>query len=157
MAYPLANWKNYRRGYLFGVPTFYSQFHLGLDVICPIGTILYAWDDCKVVSKYGPEGGNTAWVYTDDKLFRFLHLDKPCKTGEMKVGDVIGKTGNTGKSTGPHCHLDISKNGKLELTNHKNFIDPEQYFKNINKTPVIQFVESTPPTTTLNPVPGPNN
>lgn len=140
MSYPLTYWKTLKRGYTFLVPTFYSKHHLGLDIICPIGTPLIAWDDCTVKSVFGKQGGNTAWVYTDGKLFRFLHLNKPCKTGKMKAGDVIGKTGNTGMSTGPHTHCDISKNGKLELTNTKNFIDPEQYFKDINKKP-----ESVPP------------
>ena len=150
MSYPLTYWKTLKRGYKFLEPTFYSAHHLGLDIICPIGTQLIAWDDCTVKSVFGKQGGNQAHVYTDGKLFRFLHLDKPCKTGKMKAGDVIGKTGNTGMSTGPHTHCDISKNGKLELTNTKNFIDPEQYFKDINKKPEkvdIQVTTSTVPVT----------
>lgn len=136
MAYPLTYWKTYKRGYTFGVPTSYSNFHLGLDVICPIGTKLYAWDDCEVVKVLkGPQGGNTIWVKADGMLFRFLHLNKPGVVGKFREGDVIGETGNTGLSTGPHVHIDISKNGKLELNNRKNFIDPEKYFDSIQVDP----------------------
>lgn len=132
MSYPLTYWKTYKRGYRFGVPTSYSNFHLGLDVICPIGTPIYAWDSCEVIKAFkGTQGGNTIWVRADGMLFRFLHLDKPGVVGKFKEGDLLGKTGNTGLSTGPHVHIDISKNGILNLNDRKNFIDPEKYFDSI--------------------------
>jgi len=132
--YPLRDWKKFRRGYRFGSPTFYSKFHLGLDVICPTGTPLYAWDNCTVKGLVGTEGGNTAWLYTDGKLFRFLHLKERPQNGKFNKGQKFAVTNNTGKSTGPHVHIDISKNGKLELNNLTNFIDPEKYFASLNST-----------------------
>jgi len=131
--YPLNKWLLYPRGYRFGQPTFYSDFHLGLDVVCPSGTEIIAWDDLVVSNALvGAQGGNTIWVKSDGKLFRLMHLSKPGKTGTYKKGQVIGYTGNTGASTAPHLHIDISKNGNLELNNHANFIDPEEYFKQLN-------------------------
>jgi murein DD-endopeptidase MepM/ murein hydrolase activator NlpD len=60
-------------------------------------------------------------------------MDQAGKTGEFKKGEIIGYVGNTGTKGGqPHMHIDISKNGKLELNNYNNFIDPEKYFKEIN-------------------------
>jgi murein DD-endopeptidase MepM/ murein hydrolase activator NlpD len=41
---------------------------------------------------------------------------------QVKRGEVIGWVGNTGKSTGPHCHYEVHKNG--------NPIDPIYYFYN---------------------------
>jgi hypothetical protein len=131
--YPLKNWLAYPRGYKFGQKTFYSDFHLGLDIVCPLNTEIIAWEDLTVSNAFfGTQGGNTIWVKTDGKLFRFMHLSKPGKTGTYKKGEVIGYTGNTGTSTAPHLHVDISKNGTLEINNHSNFIDPEEYFKQIN-------------------------
>jgi len=131
--YPLKDWESYPRGYKFGQKTFYSDFHLGLDIVCPTSTQIFAWSDLNVSQAIsGNQGGNTAWIKADGKLFRLMHLVKPAKVGFYKNGDVIGYTGNTGVSTAPHLHIDISKNGNLELNNHSNFIDPEEYFKQFN-------------------------
>ena len=40
----------------------------------------------------------------------------------VKRGEVIGWVGSTGKSTGPHCHYEVHKNGEK--------IDPIYYFYN---------------------------
>jgi murein DD-endopeptidase MepM/ murein hydrolase activator NlpD len=45
------------------------------------------------------------------------------RNGEkVKRGEVIGYVGSTGKSTGPHCHYEVIKNG--------NKIDPIYFFYN---------------------------
>lgn len=133
MSYPLNKWLVYPRGYKFGQKTFYSDFHLGLDIVCPSGTEIIAWGNLEVSKTLiGAQGGNTIWIKIDGKLFRCMHLVKPGKVGFYKEGQVIGYTGNTGTSTAPHLHIDISKNGNLELNNHSNFIDPEEYFKQLN-------------------------
>jgi len=38
----------------------------------------------------------------------------------VKVGDVIGKAGSTGRSTGAHLHYEVIKDGKR--INPKNFL-----------------------------------
>jgi murein DD-endopeptidase MepM/ murein hydrolase activator NlpD len=40
----------------------------------------------------------------------------------LKRGDVVGWVGSTGKSTGPHCHYEVSKNGEK--------VDPVYFFFN---------------------------
>lgn len=132
MIYPLKDWKKLRRGYLFLERTFYSPHHLGLDIIAPSGTPIYAWQDLKVVATlYGPQGGNTAYITcpNNKRLFRLMHLQKPAKVGIYKEGQIIAVVGNTGaNTTGPHLHLDISKNGTLNLKDLNNFENPESYF-----------------------------
>ncbi len=52
----------------------------------------------------------------------FGHLSKiTVKEGEsIKVGDVIGKAGSTGRSTGTHLHYEVIKDGKR--VNPKQFL-----------------------------------
>ena len=51
------------------------------------------------------------------------------KGQKVKRGDVIGKVGNTGTSTGPHLHYEVIRNNKkIDPTNFFfNDLDYEQY------------------------------
>ncbi len=63
----------------------------------------------------------------------YAHMSKIIvKPGEkVKRGQVIGYVGNTGRSTGPHLHYEIKKNGKPVNPVHFFFQDltPEEYEK----------------------------
>jgi murein DD-endopeptidase MepM/ murein hydrolase activator NlpD len=41
---------------------------------------------------------------------------------KVKRGEILGYVGSTGKSTGPHCHYEVHKNG--------NKLDPVYFFYN---------------------------
>lgn len=117
-------------GYTFGVPTFYSKFHLGTDYGTE-GLEVFAPFDGKIIFRgYGQEGGNTLWLKPNnlDVVIRFLHLDKfLISPGQLvKEGQNIAITGNTGESTQGHLHLDISKHA-VDINNTANFIDPEKF------------------------------
>lgn len=128
---PVDNWENIKRGYTFGVKTYYNNFHVGLDLSIPVGTKIYAPCDGEVREFNGEQGGITAWFEPDDHdvFIRFLHLSKIVKEGKVKKGNVIALSGNTGMTTGPHLHVDVSR-GNLKLSDKNNFIDPEKYFSN---------------------------
>lgn len=134
MNYSLKNWQKVKRGYLFGVKTFYSKNHLGVDYIVPEGTSIYAPTNCQIiVSDKRPQGGNTIHVAFDDfkygrLIMRCMHLSKMSKKGSYNNRDILGYTGNTGKyTTAPHLHLDLSIN-KVNHRDFANFIDPDEFF-----------------------------
>lgn len=128
--YPLKEWTTLPRGYKFGEQTWYSKNHLGVDIICPEKTPVYAPFDGYVIRAFkGNQGGYTCWFtpYHDSVIIRFLHLyGLPPILGNVAKGDIIAYTGNTGMSTAPHLHTDISRD-ELKINDFTNFINPEKY------------------------------
>ena len=130
---PLKNWNKHPRKYTFGEPTFYNDFHRGLDIAAPYDTPIYAPFD-GVVSAIdeddAPQGGNMIYFESEQKqlVVRFLHLSSFENTGRVEEGDIIGYVGNTGLGTGTHVHIDICKM-PFDLYDLDKFIDPEKYFE----------------------------
>ena len=98
--------------------------HEGIDLAAPTGTPIKAADGGTVVSagwhsNYGymiiiDHGANTRTLYA--------HCSKLNVSAGNKVyqGQVIGLVGNTGRSTGPHCHFEIHINGRT--VNPANYV-----------------------------------
>ncbi|MFC2137449.1 peptidoglycan DD-metalloendopeptidase family protein [Bacteroidota bacterium] len=98
--------------------------HKGIDFKAPKGTKVFAAFDGKVslVQKSDKGYGNQILIdHTETLQSRYAHLDIIIiAEGQMvKKGDVIGSVGNTGKSTGPHLHFEVIKNGQK--------VNPEDY------------------------------
>lgn len=137
MTTPIDNWFKLKRGYRFGVKTSYNDFHLGLDVSAPVGTPVIAPADGKIIfSANGEQGGNTLWYEFGNYVMRVLHLRELPLINSYIKGQVIGYTGNTGMSTGPHAHIDISHK-PFDLNNKNNFIDPELFFNTMKQKILI--------------------
>lgn len=117
-------------GYTFGQPTFYSSFHLGTDYQAKNDNLYAPFDGVLLRQFYGHDGGNTIWFRPnhDDVIIRFMHLSRFLRPQgkQVKQGEKIAITGNTGITTKPHLHLDISKHS-VQINNKYNFIDPEKY------------------------------
>ena len=131
MDFPLKEWWTAKIGYTFGEPTFYNDFHIGVDHIVGTGTAVYAWEDMDVRKSVGNQSGNMV-TFTDEKYnkkVRVMHLSQFIKTGKVNKGDIVGLSGTTGLSTGPHTHTDVSKES-VQIYNTDNFVDPMVYFKN---------------------------
>lgn len=134
--YPLKDWETLKRGFTFNqiYPSAFGVLagkpHLGLDIMVKEGEFIFAPFDGTVVQFPNmKEGGNTIhFTCTTDKkyMMRFLHLSKFGASGNVKQGQIIGYTGNTGISSGPHLHLDISID-HLILDRLGNFVDPEKF------------------------------
>lgn len=124
---PVSNWDQVGRGYHFKEKTWYSTYHLGLDLMTPAWTPLYAPFNGTSTSNGFTEGGNVIDYRANGLVFRFMHLAKITKTGACNEGDLIGYTGNSGTlTTGAHLHVDISR-GSVQVNNINNFIDPETF------------------------------
>jgi murein DD-endopeptidase MepM/ murein hydrolase activator NlpD len=91
------------------------RFHYGQDITVSSGTNIYAPADGVV--KYSARQGGFGKVIKLDHGYGyrtiFAHLSKfYVKWGQkVKRGDLIGKSGNTGRSAGPHLHYEVHRNG----------------------------------------------
>lgn len=95
-----------------------SRMHKGLDFAGPIGTPVYAVAT-GVVSFVGKKSGygNVVEVdHGDGVLSRYGHLSaaKAVEGQLVKKGDLVALIGNTGRSTGPHLHLEVIKDGEQQ-------------------------------------------
>lgn len=90
--------------------------HTGIDFRAPSGEPARATAPGRVISA-GYSGGYGNMVEIDHGgglTTRFAHLSKiVAKKGQsVAKGDIIGQTGSTGRSTGPHLHYEIRVNGR---------------------------------------------
>ena len=101
-----------------------SGFHSGLDIDANYGQHVVATADGVVTkASWHTNFGKTVIVkHKDNYETLYGHLSKlQVKEGqEVKVGDVIGKAGSTGRSTGTHLHYEVIKDGNR--VNPKNFL-----------------------------------
>lgn len=94
-----------------------KQMHLGKDFIAPEGTEIYAVKDGTVIESITSRTGYGNIVKIDhgnNEETWYAHNQKNLvKKGEkVEMGQVIALVGNTGRSTGPHLHFEVRKNGK---------------------------------------------
>ena len=103
--------------------------HEGWDFPCPVGTPTFATHDGWLDPRWRGEYGDSVQVHNGEGSFTLhAHLSKTIGVyGKTVVaGQIIGETGNTGSSTGPHLHWGIKLNGKSN-PGYKNWLDPKDY------------------------------
>lgn len=93
-----------------------AALHSGMDFRAPIGMPAKVTAP-GVVVKAGWNGGYGRMVEVDHGqgfATRYGHLSEiDVKVGQkLAAGDVIGKTGSSGRSTGPHLHYEVRHNGE---------------------------------------------
>jgi len=93
-----------------------SKFHSGVDLACDAGTPIRATADGIVVLSGLTTGGGQMVVVDHGLGFStiYAHNSKNAvKVGQqVRRGDVIAYVGSTGRSTGPHLHYEVWKDGK---------------------------------------------
>lgn len=142
---PIAD-KNLTRlssGYGYRIDPVYhvTKLHSGIDFTSPIGSPIHCTGDGTVVKVGYSTGGYGNEVIVDHGFgykSHYAHMSKfNTKVGKkVKRGEIIGFVGSTGKSTAPHLHYEIIKNGnKIDPINFFfNDITPEQYQLMIEKS-----------------------
>ncbi|GHV33872.1 peptidase [Bacteroidia bacterium] len=128
-------------------PVFRSyRMHTGIDLVAPKGTAIYATGDGVVEVAGNAQGyGGYGVSVKINHGFGYASLYAHCSQVAVKVGqkvkrgDVIAYVGNTGTSTGSHCHYEVIVNGKQVNPVYYFFNDltPEEYEKILEKSKEI--------------------
>lgn len=125
----VASGYGYRRDPIYGT----GKFHEGMDFSAHPGTPVYATGD-GTVTEAGWNSGYGKMIVIDHGFrytTRYAHLsDMLVRPGQtVKRGDLIGRVGNTGKSTGPHLHYEVRLAGVPQNPVHYYYNDltPAQY------------------------------
>ena len=103
--------------------------HTGLDFELPTGSPILAAGSGQVTEAGwdGQYGKTVVIQHLDGHSTRYAHAnDLLVKQGDkVKRGELIAKSGNTGRSTGPHLHFEVLKDDKP--------VDPTQYLWALNQ------------------------
>nr|MEE4268965.1 M23 family metallopeptidase [Candidatus Krumholzibacteria bacterium] len=109
-------WLSSRFGFRNDPFTGKQTFHRGLDFSVPAGTDVRVTGTGKVVAVQQQRGlGKVVKVdHGNDVMTVYAHLDRILvKKGAMvERGQVIAKSGNSGRSTAPHLHYEIRVQGR---------------------------------------------
>lgn len=93
-----------------------GRMHYGLDIAASVGTPIRAADGGKVT--YAGWKGSYGYLveinHENGYVTRYAHCSSINVKGGQRVykGQVIARVGNTGRSTGPHLHFEVLKNGR---------------------------------------------
>jgi murein DD-endopeptidase MepM/ murein hydrolase activator NlpD len=126
---PNKNLKRIASGFGYRVDPIYKtrKMHKGLDFTAPRGTKVYATGDGVIKKVKRARWGYGTHIIVDHGYgftTLYAHLSRTNVSRGQKVtrGQLIGLVGSTGKSTGPHLHYEVRKNGTQ--------VNPVGYFYN---------------------------
>lgn len=99
-----------------------QKFHNGIDLRAPVGTPLVA-PEPGMLKPMPQDQYNGKWcVLMSDsgREWRMAHLSSVRLAGRVVQGELLGRTGSTGRVTGPHLHLGLKIGGQ--------YVDPASVF-----------------------------
>ncbi|MCS0639686.1 M23 family metallopeptidase [Streptomyces sp. LP05-1] len=116
----------------------WAHKHSGQDFAVPVGTPVKAAFNGTVV-KAGPNGGGDGPAYgnaivvkhANGKYSQYAHLSQiNVRIGQqVKTGQLIAKSGNTGNSSGPHLHFEVRT-----TANYGSALNPVSYLRTVGVT-----------------------
>jgi murein DD-endopeptidase MepM/ murein hydrolase activator NlpD len=139
----------------FGMRNYKNMWwHNGIDFSAIQGKPVYAVEDgITQVAKDNPTGYGL-YIVVDHGNFGSLyaHLSKMVVSAGkyVKAGDIIGYSGNTGDSTGPHLHFEIREckyknfweRSKNDSTVYMRCVDPRPYIERLQYEMTITFEQA---------------
>lgn len=105
------------------------KFHAGVDLRASDRLVYSVLDGIVLDAGYSTENGNYMKILHKGNFETiYLHLSKIyySKDTPIKAGDIIGQSGNTGKSAAPHLHFAVKENGR--------YVDPVQFLNDLIQT-----------------------
>ena len=135
--YPSSDLKftNYKQTSAFGKNNGLKSSHNGIDYATPMNTPVGAIANGTVIQtgNVGTYGNLVKVRYDDGNIGYYSHLNSfNVKAGDkFRAGDILGMSGNTGRSTGPHLHLEV----RGADDSYYNQIDPQKYIDMYNPQP----------------------
>lgn len=102
------------------------KMHTGVDLKAPIGTPVFATANGIVIKKdIQPDGYGKMIVVQHGKTYQTVYSQLSAFNVEagdkVEQGQKIGAVGSSGRSTGPHLHYEVIKDGKK--------VNPQEYFQ----------------------------
>jgi murein DD-endopeptidase MepM/ murein hydrolase activator NlpD len=111
-----------------------TDFHEGIDLVGPYGSPIYATASGRVQrARSGDRNGNYVVIdhgYGFQTLYAHLSSYVVQPRTKVERGQLLGYMGSTGRSTGPHLHYGIYKQGKA--------IDPYAYIYGADRPTIAQ-------------------
>jgi len=113
---PVRGWFSDGYGWRKDPITAKRMFHKGLDIVAPVGAVVRAPAD-GVVTRASRTAGYGKMVDISHGYgyrTRYGHMSELLvKPGQrVRRGDAIGRIGSTGRSTGPHLHYEVFRDGR---------------------------------------------
>ena len=113
---PAEGWFSHGFGWRKDPFTGEREFHRGVDIVAPMGTAVHAPADGVVAraGRYGELGRSIDIAHGYGYVTRYAHLNEIL----VRPGDrverhgLIGRVGTTGRSTGPHLHYEVFRDGR---------------------------------------------
>lgn len=111
----------------------YARFglagHNGIDIGCWTGTEIYAPEDCYVLEVTSDPLGYGLTVYlmaASNYGWRYGHMSRiDVRQGiDIPRGSLLGLSGNTGNSSGPHLHIGVRPPNADRGNGYGGYIDP---------------------------------
>ena len=122
---PMRGWITSKFGYRMSPFTSKKEFHNGIDIGAKKGEPIHAAASgtVKKVEFTKIKGHQITIQHINNYQTYYAQCEKIlAKEGQaVNSGDIIATCGSSGRSTGPHLHFELRKNGKT--------IDPEKYIK----------------------------
>jgi murein DD-endopeptidase MepM/ murein hydrolase activator NlpD len=91
-------------------------FHHGVDIRMAYGEEVRAVGDGRVrlAGEHGGYGNMVAIVHEDGRETRYAHLSEiGVREGDrVQAGQVLGRSGSSGRATGPHLHFEVVMDGE---------------------------------------------